>query len=55
MRLIIGERFSYTYYDETCGEIWQSIEALDRMVSEREREREIAREKEKRIKYFIFL
>lgn len=26
-----GERFSYTYYDETCGEIWQSIEALDRM------------------------
>jgi AmmeMemoRadiSam system protein B len=26
-----GDRFSYTYYDEKCGEIWQSIEALDRM------------------------
>ena len=25
-----GERFSYTYYDEKQGEIWNSIEALDR-------------------------
>lgn len=27
-----GDRFSYTFYDESYGEIWQSIEALDRMV-----------------------
>lgn len=26
-----GQRFSYTHYDKSCGEIWQSIEALDRM------------------------
>lgn len=26
-----GERFSYTYYDEKYGEIWRSIEALDKM------------------------
>lgn len=25
-----GERFSYTYYDEKCGEIWKSIEDLDK-------------------------
>jgi predicted class III extradiol MEMO1 family dioxygenase len=25
-----GERFSYTYYDQTCGEIWKSIEVLDK-------------------------
>ena len=25
-----GERFSYTYYDDKCGEIWNSIESLDR-------------------------
>jgi len=25
-----GARFSYTYYDSSCGEIWQSIENLDR-------------------------
>ena len=30
---IVGDRFSYTYYDKTKGEIWQSIESLDRMVS----------------------
>lgn len=28
-----GERFSYTYYDEKHGEIWQSIQALDKMVN----------------------
>ena len=26
-----GERFSYTYYDDKCGEIWNSIESLDRL------------------------
>lgn len=26
-----GDRFSYTYYDKSYGEIWQSIEALDRL------------------------
>lgn len=26
-----GQRFNYTFYDESSGEIWQSIEALDRM------------------------
>lgn len=25
-----GDRFSYTYYDSSLGEIWKSIEALDR-------------------------
>jgi len=28
-----GERFSYTYYDKSCGEIWQSIESLDKLKS----------------------
>ncbi|XP_062570002.1 protein MEMO1-like [Saccostrea cucullata] len=26
-----GQRFRYTFYDKSCGEIWQSIEALDKM------------------------
>ena len=26
----LGERFSYTYYDSNYGEIWKSIEALDK-------------------------
>eukprot|EP00800_Vazella_pourtalesii_P018622 TRINITY_DN6069_c1_g1_i1.p1 TRINITY_DN6069_c1_g1~~TRINITY_DN6069_c1_g1_i1.p1 ORF type:complete len:165 (-),score=37.96 TRINITY_DN6069_c1_g1_i1:43-537(-) len=26
-----GSRFRYTHYDKKCGEIYQSIEALDRM------------------------
>eukprot|EP00466_Bigelowiella_natans_P006053 jgi/Bigna1/55903/estExt_Genewise1Plus.C_750021 len=25
-----GSRFRYTWYDKSCGEVWQSIEALDR-------------------------
>ncbi|KAK3092955.1 hypothetical protein FSP39_009320 [Pinctada imbricata] len=29
-----GERFHYTFYDKSCGEVWQSIEALDRMGME---------------------
>lgn len=29
-----GERFSYTYYDQRHGEIWRSIEALDKMGME---------------------
>ena len=29
---IIGSRFRYTHYDKKCGEIYQSIEALDKMV-----------------------
>lgn len=28
-----GQRFRYTFYDKSCGDIWQSIEALDKMVS----------------------
>ncbi len=27
-----GQRFNYTRYDDKCGEIWQSIKALDHMV-----------------------
>lgn len=30
--LLKGERFGYTYYDERHGDIWKSIEALDRQV-----------------------
>lgn len=26
-----GQRFRYTFYDKSCGDIWQSIEALDKM------------------------
>ncbi|VDI72254.1 MEMO1 family protein [Mytilus galloprovincialis] len=26
-----GQRFHYTYHDQSCGQIWQSIEALDKM------------------------
>ncbi|CAF0758201.1 unnamed protein product [Brachionus calyciflorus] len=26
-----GERFAYTYYDQSHGEIWKSIQALDKM------------------------
>ncbi|KAK2141225.1 hypothetical protein LSH36_1137g00009 [Paralvinella palmiformis] len=29
-----GQRFRYTYYDKSCGEIWQSIEKLDKMGME---------------------
>ncbi|KAK7473680.1 hypothetical protein BaRGS_00035077 [Batillaria attramentaria] len=25
-----GKRFNYTFYDKSCGKIWQSIEALDK-------------------------
>ena len=32
--LISGQRFHYTCCDKSYGEIWQSIEALDRMVSD---------------------
>ena len=32
--LYIGERFQYTYYDSKHGEIWRSIEALDKMGME---------------------
>lgn len=28
-----GKRFSYTYYDESCGPIHKSIEKLDKNVS----------------------
>lgn len=28
-----GERFSYTYYNEKHGEIWRSIEDLDKQVA----------------------
>lgn len=28
-----GKRFSYTYYDESCGPIHKSIERLDKNVS----------------------
>lgn len=28
-----GNRFHYTYYDESQGEIYRSIEHLDKMVS----------------------
>lgn len=28
-----GKRFSYTYYDESCGTIHKSIEKLDKNVS----------------------
>lgn len=28
-----GDRFNYKHYDKSKGEIWQSIEALDRTVS----------------------
>ena len=28
-----GQRFRYTHYDEKCGEIHQSISALDHMVN----------------------
>ena len=28
-----GQRFRYTFYDKSCGDIWQSIEALDKMVT----------------------
>ena len=31
--IISGQRFHYTFCDKSCGEIWQSIEALDKMVS----------------------
>lgn len=27
-----GQRFRYTHYDQQCGQIYQSIEALDKMV-----------------------
>jgi len=27
-----GHRFRYTYYDNSCGEIWQSIQNLDKMA-----------------------
>jgi len=27
-----GLRFGYTYYDKSCGEIWESIEKLDQMA-----------------------
>lgn len=27
-----GQRFRYTYYNQQCGQIHQSIEALDKMV-----------------------
>lgn len=27
-----GQRFRYTYYNEQCGQIHESIEALDKMV-----------------------
>ncbi|KAL3874656.1 hypothetical protein ACJMK2_037638 [Sinanodonta woodiana] len=30
-----GQRFHYTFYDKTSGEIWQSIEALDKMGMEK--------------------
>lgn len=30
--IIVGQRFRYSYYDKTCGEIWQSIETLDKKV-----------------------
>lgn len=30
-----GQRFHYTFCDKSCGEIWQSIEALDRMGMEK--------------------
>ena len=30
--LYSGSRFHYDYYDSTQGEIWQSIEHIDRMV-----------------------
>lgn len=29
-----GQRFRYTYHDKNCGEIWQSIENLDKMGME---------------------
>ena len=29
----LGQRFKYTYYNKVHGEIWQSVEQLDRMVS----------------------
>lgn len=29
-----GRRFSYTYYDKSCGPIHKSIEKLDKNVSE---------------------
>ncbi len=29
----VGKRFRYTHYERSCGEIYQSIENLDRMVS----------------------
>jgi len=28
-----GQRFKYTYYNKTHGEIWQSVEQLDKVVS----------------------
>nr|AAX30345.1 SJCHGC03049 protein [Schistosoma japonicum] len=28
-----GKRFQYTYYDQSKGPIWQSIQALDEAVS----------------------
>lgn len=28
-----GQRFRYTYYDESQGEIYRSIEHLDKMVN----------------------
>lgn len=28
-----GNRFHYTYYDKSCGHIYQSIEKLDKQVS----------------------
>ena len=31
-RFFAGQRFRYTYYDKSCGDIWQSIEKLDKMV-----------------------
>ena len=27
-----GQRFRFTYYDRSCGDIWKSIEKLDRDV-----------------------
>lgn len=30
-----GQRFNYTFYDKSCGDIWKSIESLDRMGMDR--------------------
>ena len=29
---VSGKRFNYTFYDKSCGKIWQSIETLDKAV-----------------------